>query len=383
MSSSSHGSLDGIHFGIHKPFIEPKEPWDAFGCEDPRVTAIDGTYFTFYTALSGFPFGADNIKVGVALSRNFKHVSERHLVTPFNAKAMTLFPEKIRGKYWAFLTANTDLPPHEKIALASFDTIVEIWDQKKWATWYEHLEEHAFPLQRDPKTTSRSAPNPSDQGGLDRLFLYPKLPNRKTDFSIEALLLDQDDPRKIIGQTHAPLLVPRKNTKCTARSEHRLSLRRAPSRETGYPSTTGAADTTTAIASKLEETPPGLTMDYENRPKFERYRRESHPRTDTTHPWESKAVFNPAAQLCENGAVRLFYRAQSFDDTSVFGYAESRDGYKISERLPEPAYVPRAAFEEKTHPGTQAAKTPGSHDSMERSTCSIPPSTPQIHLVSR
>jgi predicted GH43/DUF377 family glycosyl hydrolase len=360
MSSIGHTeSADGIHFQGHRPFIEAKEAWDAFGCEDPRVTEIDGTYYTFYTALGGFPFGADNIKVAVALSKNFRKVSERHLVTPFNAKAMTLFPEKIRGKYWVFLTANTDLPPHEKIALASFDTIEEIWDQKKWSKWYEHLEEHAFPLQRDPEDHVEIGAQPiKTKDGW--IVFYSYIQNYRTGkpvFSIEALLLDLEDPRKIIGQTHAPLLVPEEEYEMYGKVPNIVFPSGALIKGDKIALYYGAADTTTAVAfGSLKALLKELLTDHSKRPAFERYKGNPILEPITSHPWEAKAVFNPAAQLCESGSVRLFYRAQSNDDTSVFGFAESKDGYKISKRFPEPTYVPRVAFEEKARPGNSGCE---------------------------
>ena len=68
-------SKDGIHFENRAPFITPEEPWDVHGCEDPRVTFFEGKYYIFYTALSGYPFGPDNIKVGVAISKDLKPVN--------------------------------------------------------------------------------------------------------------------------------------------------------------------------------------------------------------------------------------------------------------------------------------------------------------------
>src|SRR6187549_1169548 len=39
-------SDDGIHFERHpEPVLSPTEPYERFGCEDPRVTEIDGTYY--------------------------------------------------------------------------------------------------------------------------------------------------------------------------------------------------------------------------------------------------------------------------------------------------------------------------------------------------
>jgi len=65
-----------------------------------------------------------------------------------------------------------------------------------------------------------------------------------------------------------------------------------------------------------------------------------HPR----HPWESKAVFNPAA-IYEGGKVHLLYRALGDTDVSTLGYASSTDGLNFKERLPYPVYVPREPFE--------------------------------------
>src|SRR5271157_3575444 len=82
-------SRDGIHFKNRRQFIRPEYDWEKFGCEDPRVTKMNGKFYIFYTALSGFPFSADNIRVGMAITLDFQHIDEKHPVTPFNAKAMS------------------------------------------------------------------------------------------------------------------------------------------------------------------------------------------------------------------------------------------------------------------------------------------------------
>jgi predicted GH43/DUF377 family glycosyl hydrolase len=104
-------SKNGVDFTERKLFIEPTEEWEKFGLEDPRVTKIDDLYYIFYTALSEFPFKPEGIKVGLAISKDLETVSEKHLITPFNAKGMSLFPDKINGKYTAILTADSDYPP--------------------------------------------------------------------------------------------------------------------------------------------------------------------------------------------------------------------------------------------------------------------------------
>jgi predicted GH43/DUF377 family glycosyl hydrolase len=58
------------------------------------------------------------------------------------------------------------------------------------------------------------------------------------------------------------------------------------------------------------------------------------------------------------GTTHILYRAQGDDDTSVVGYASSRDGITIDERLPDPIYIPRESFEMKEHPGFSGCEDP-------------------------
>lgn len=73
--------------------------------------------------------------------------------------------------------------------------------------------------------------------------------------------------------------------------------------------------------------------------------------------WEAKACFNPGALMLED-KVHLVYRAMSQDGTSVLGYATSRDGVHIEERLSVPVYVPSAPFEQKLRPGNSGCEDP-------------------------
>ena len=120
-------SLDGKHFQNQRQFIIPSEPWDKYGCEDPRATLFEGKYYVFYTALGGMPFNAGNIKVACAISKDLETIEEKHLITPFNAKAAALVPERINGKVTLILTAHTDEPP-ARIAIAQCDKLEELWD---------------------------------------------------------------------------------------------------------------------------------------------------------------------------------------------------------------------------------------------------------------
>lgn len=201
-------STDGIHFSEHRLLFEPTEAWEIYGCEDPRITYIDDTFYICYTALSVYPFTAYGIKLAVAKTTDFK-TFEKHPVTPFNAKAMGIFPEKINGKLAAILTMHTDLPP-AKMALAFFDRPEDMWSGFYWSHWYENANDHIIQLMRDMRDQIElGAPPVKTEKGW--LIIYSYIKNYLSDnkeFGIEAVLLDLKDPYKIIGRTDASLLNP-------------------------------------------------------------------------------------------------------------------------------------------------------------------------------
>jgi predicted GH43/DUF377 family glycosyl hydrolase len=343
MSSIGYAdSKDGIDFKNRRQLIAPEEDWEKFGCEDPRVTKIDDTYYIFYTALSVYPFAADGIKVAVATTKDFKKIDERHLVTPFNAKAMVLFPEKINGKYVALLTAHTDMPP-VKICMAEFDSIEQIWSKEYWDKWHADIDSHRLIVKRkeSDQVEIGAVPIRTKSGWL---VIYSHIQNYYSNnkiFGIEALLLDLNDPKKIIARTDSPILVPEETYEMFGQvqdivfpsgsfiSGHKLHIY--------Y----GATDTTCCRADvDLED----LLESIEKKPVV--HRAESNPilMPNELNPWEDKAVFNPAA-IELDGKIHLVYRAMGESRESVMGYASTKDGIKIDERLNQPIYVPREPFE--------------------------------------
>lgn len=344
-------SRDGIHFSDRQRLVIPDEPWDRFGCEDPRVTAQGGRYYIFYTALSEYPFRAEGIKVGLAISRDLETIEEKHLVTPFNAKAMALFPERIHGKMWAVLTVNTDRPP-AKICLASFNAEEEMWAEGRWKKWYKEHDKYTLPLQRSPHDHIEvGAPPVKTKDGW--LLIYSYIRNYGTPkqlFSIEAALLDLENPLKIIATAAAPLLTPEEYYEKIGYIPNVVFPSGAIVKGDVLSLYYGAADTTCCLATlsltdllrKLTRSAAHLTFLWENEKQIIGPQKE--------HSWESKATFNPAALYLDD-KVHLLYRAMSEDNTSVLGYASSKNGIDIDYRARGPVYVPQEPFEMKTQPG--------------------------------
>lgn len=345
-------SRDGIHFEGRRRFIVPEYPFEQFGCEDPRVTNMNGTYYIFYTAISRYPFSADGIKIGLAISNDLKTIEEKHLVTPFNAKAMALFPEKINGKFYAVLTVHTDRPP-ARICVAAFDRKEDMWSEKYWQRWYKNFEKHALPLQRKPADHIEvGAPPLKTKEGW--LLLYSYIRNYFSGgglFSVEAVLLDRHDPSKIIARTEYPIMTPEEYYERFGMVPNTLFPTGALLKDGFIHLYYGAADTTCCGARIELASLLGEMLEKDKR-TITLARAKENPilLPDKTHAWEAKAVFNPAA-LYLDGNVHLLYRAMAEDNTSVFGYARSEDGIHIDERLPDPVYVPREPFEQKGEPG--------------------------------
>lgn len=343
-------SRDGINFFNRRRFIIPDQNWDRFGCEDPRITKLDNEYYIFYTALSEYPFKAEGIKVGLAISKDLKTVYRKYLITPFNAKAMTLFPEKINRKIFGLLTVHSDKPP-AKICLVNFDKKEDLWSEVYWHTWYRNFDNYALPLQKNLNDHIEVGTPPlKTKKGWLVIYSYIKnygKPNQL--FSVEAVLLDLKDPFKIIAKTSAPLLTPEEYYEKIGYVPNVVFPSGAIIKKEVIYLYYSAADTTCCLAFiSLNNLLKKLT--YISKPiKFLWSNEKKIIEPVENHSWESKATFNPAA-IYLDGKVHLLYRAMSKDNTSVFGYAVSKNGLDIDYRSNQPVYVPRESFEQKSYP---------------------------------
>jgi predicted GH43/DUF377 family glycosyl hydrolase len=346
-------SSDGLHFKERSPFIIPNEQWERFGVEDPRVTFFENKYYIFYTALSSYPFTSDSIKVGLAISDNLKTIKEKHLVTPFNAKAMALFGERINGKIYAILTYHTDIPP-ATIAIASFDKKEDIWSESFWKEWEKKIGENSLNLLKNPNDQVElgSAPIKTKEGWLILISYIRGYREGKPLFTIESVLLDLNDPTKIIARSNLPLMTPQEEYEIYGIQPKIIFPSGVLEKNGKLDIYYGATDTTCCVAStKLKDVIDFTKETFEeNKNKFqillERAKENPIISPIKDHPWEAKATFNPGAVYINN-RVHLIYRAMGEDNTSVFGHASSADGIHFDDRDPNPVYVPREPFEMK------------------------------------
>lgn len=346
--------------------LAPDQSWDRYGCEDPRITCVEGKYFIFYTALSLYPFQASGIRIGVAVTEDFK-AFDKHPVTSFNAKAMALFPERINGKLLAILTVHTDLPP-ARIALAWLDKESDLWSDEYWHDWYRRLDNHVLPLARHHRDLVEVGAPPvrTSEGWLLVHCYIRNYFSNKPEFGIEAVLLDLENPLQIRGRTAEPLLKPERDYERLGQVNNVVFPSGALLENGQLVVFYGAADRCCCAASvnidallaqMIEQPTDAFIPSTFNRHGFERYAGNPIISPRPEFSWEALATFNPGAIVLGN-RVHLLYRAMSLDATSTFGYASSANGIDFDQRLPYPVYEPRMPFECKRRPGNSGCEDP-------------------------
>ncbi|KAA9149139.1 glycosylase [Amycolatopsis acidicola] len=110
-------SDDGIRFEREdEPVLVPEHDYEKAGCEDPRVTRVDGTFYLTYTGFSGA-----SAQLCLATSADLREWTKHGPLFPgFNtwrtlpygpdvpwSKAGVIHPEKLVGRYWMWFGEGT------------------------------------------------------------------------------------------------------------------------------------------------------------------------------------------------------------------------------------------------------------------------------------
>ncbi|MEP7052227.1 MAG: glycoside hydrolase family 130 protein [Pseudomonadota bacterium] len=191
-------SKDGLHFEVEAaPIYEAADALEAFGVEDPRITRIDDTYWMNYTAVS-----SAGITTALASSRDLQSF-ERHgiIFSPPN-RDVTIFPERIRGRYWALHRPMPEDIGRPAIWLASSPDL---------RAWGEHrLVASARPgMWDDLKIGGGAVPfRVQVRGRPAWLAIYHGVTASPLTYSLGALLLDGEDPGHVLGRSREPILFP-------------------------------------------------------------------------------------------------------------------------------------------------------------------------------
>ena len=173
-------------------------------------------------------------------------------------------------------------------------------------------------------------------------------------------VLDFNNPLKILGRTSGPIFSPRESYEFLGHVPDVVfptgAILKKPVRQLAGGGDTlfvyyGASDMTGCVAHvNLNDLLGTILEDMSSRWRFQRFKKNPIIVPNKQHPWEAKATFNPAVLRIRN-KTHILYRTLSDDNTSFIGYASTKDGVNIDERLGEPIYGPREDFESKNIAG--------------------------------
>jgi len=200
LTSISHlklaSSSDGINFTIEDtPFMTPQNPYETFGIEDPRITRIDDTFYITYVAVS--PYG---VCTALASTTDFVNVTRHGIIFCPENKDVVIFPEKINGFYYALHR------PYSPLFDKHQTWIAQSTDLTSWGD--HHLLYNPDLSSWDSKKTGPGAPPFKTNDGFIEIYHGVDDSNK---YCLAAILLDKNNPEKIIAKTKTPILTPQQD----------------------------------------------------------------------------------------------------------------------------------------------------------------------------
>lgn len=197
LSTMSHirlaRSVDGVNFTVEEePFLFPSLPEEMYGVEDARITKIDDTYYINYTCVSEGSWGTS-----LVVTKDFKSLERKGVIFHPENKDVSIFPEKIGGRYCALHRPNNSGFGRPAIWYAESPDLIH-WGNhrcllKPRDTYWEEMK------------IGGGAPSIRTPEGWLQIY-HAK--GHKQVYSLFALLLDLDEPWKILKQSKEPIMTP-------------------------------------------------------------------------------------------------------------------------------------------------------------------------------
>jgi predicted GH43/DUF377 family glycosyl hydrolase len=187
-------SEDGIHFHEDPayPPLYGEGDLEKFGIEDCRVATMNDGYFLTFTEVSPVAVG-----VGLIETTDFKSYKRHGMIFPPHNKDCALWEEQVDGKYYAF-----HRPSSPELG-GNYIWLAESPDRLHWG------KHRCIATTRPGKWDSvrvgaGAAPIKTEKGWLE---IYHGA-NAENRYCLGALLLDLNDPTKVIARSEEPIMEP-------------------------------------------------------------------------------------------------------------------------------------------------------------------------------
>jgi predicted GH43/DUF377 family glycosyl hydrolase len=187
-------SDDGIHFEEPEGYgpIFGKGELETFGIEDCRVATMEGGYSLTFTEVSEFGVG-----VGLIRTRDWTTFDREGMIFPPHNKDCAIFEEKINGMYYALHRPSSPELGGNYIWIAQSPDLIHWGRHKCIAT--------VRPDNWDSvRVGAGASPIRTEEGWLE---IYHGA-NSNHRYCLGALLLDINDPTKVLARSMEPIMEP-------------------------------------------------------------------------------------------------------------------------------------------------------------------------------
>ncbi len=178
--------------------FEPAGPMEEFGVEDPRITELDGRYYFTYVAVS-----RHGAATALASTTDFASFERHGVIFCSENKDVVLFPERIGGDFVALHRPNPATPfcrPEMWIARSP--------DLRHWG---RHACLHGGGGAWETGRVGAGPPPVRVDGGWLEIYhgnRRPTKPGEVGAYSTGVLLLDLEDPSRVIARTPDSIFEP-------------------------------------------------------------------------------------------------------------------------------------------------------------------------------
>lgn len=186
-------SGDGVHFEVEKePALIGEGPYETYGIEDCRVTVIGDTYHLTYTAVS-----ANGVAVARATTQDWRNFQRYGVILPPHNKDCAIFSRKVNGWYYAL---------HRPSGADLGGNFIWIARSRDLLYWGDHqcIARTRPGLWDSERVGAGAAPIETEKGWLE---IYHGADDHSR-YRLGALLLDLDNPAKVIARSKEPIMEP-------------------------------------------------------------------------------------------------------------------------------------------------------------------------------
>ncbi|MFH5183627.1 glycoside hydrolase family 130 protein [Paenibacillus sp. TAB 01] len=201
-------SDDGVHWDVQPQPVWSWNDEEVVRVYDPRLTVIDGRCYMCFAVDT-----KHGVRGGIAVTDDFRSYEVLSMSVPDN-RNMVLFPERIGGKY---VRLERPFPVYGRGGVDRFDTwLSDSPDLRYWGGSKLVLGVEDVPFAND-KVGPGAPPIKTAKGWLTTFHAVDIDRSRgkngwepawKKRYSAGIMLLDLDDPSRIVGMSNTPLLAP-------------------------------------------------------------------------------------------------------------------------------------------------------------------------------